>query len=446
MHDVITTYILNHCTSHPFRHFSDEQRPGELMGLTRSEALERVQKEAEYCNSIINKHLTSDGGSNNSIDTTIRLHKEYEGKTITILLANKAAHEMNAQPLILFCDAAKTMILSRKYYKSKAEKDDSKDTTIETNEKEDVMEISLVEFEKDAVVSLMDLLLLLHDQWQEKKSDSSSDEKTDVSSRKRRIDNDADETEQYITELINHGKISERDIVECTKLAHYLQCSVVLDALTSILLNDIDSKNCMAMCSLADQLNLKSLFEASVNHVIERLDVFTPTGTEGSDDDGEKDDGGSGDDDKKKDEIDEMWSSIPNELRSRVLTMRNVMRSSVIGRGSKVSGLFFSSGDEFLAIFRETIRDKKERLKDAQQRHEEVIGEREKEWNIRSERRGTWFDRSEAAKKSFIHGPDVKYALAKIEDQTKRLQTLESFYEEQKMIFNNSGFDSEIRL
>ena len=122
------------------------------------------------------------------------------------------------------------------------------------------------------------------------------------------------------------------------------------------------------------------------------------------------------------------------------------MRSSVIGRGSKVSGLFFSSGDEFLAIFRETIRDKKERLKDAQQRHEEVIREREEEWIARVERRGSWFDRSEAAKKSFIHGPDVKYALAKIEEQAKRLQTLESFYEEQKMIFNNRGFDSEIRL
>jgi len=433
---------------HPFRHFSDEQRPGELMGLTRSEALKRVQKEAEYCNSIINKHLTSDGGSNNnSIDTTIRLHKEYEGKTITILLANKATHEMNAQPLILFCDTAKTMILSQKYYKSKAEKDDSKDTTIETNVKKDIMEISLVEFETDAVVSFMNLLLLLHDQWHEKKSDSSSDGKTVVSSRKRRIDNDADETEQYITELINDGKISERHIVECAKISHYIQCPIVLDALTSILLNAIDSNNCMAMCSLADQLNLKSLFEASVNHVIKRLDVFTPTTiAEGSDDDGKKDDGGSGDDDKKKDEIDEMWSSLPNELRSRVLTMRNVMRSSVIGRGSKVSGLFFSSGDEFLAIFRETIRDKKERLKDAQQRHEEVIREREEEWNIRSERRGAWFDRSEAAKKSFIFGPDVKYALVKIEDQTKRLQTLESFYEEQKMIFNNSGLDSEIRL
>jgi len=420
------------------------------MGLTRSEALERVQKEAEYCNDIINKYLTSDGGSNNnSIGTTTRLHKEYEGKTITILLANKATHEMNAQPLILFCDTVKTMTLSRKYYKSKAEKDDSTDTTIETNEKEDIMEISLVEFETDAVVSFMNLLLLLHDQWHEKKSDSSSDEKTDVTSRKRRIDNDADETEQYITELINDGKISERHIVECTKLAHYIQCPIVLDALTSILINAIDSNNCMALCSLADQLNLKALFEASVNHVIERLDVFTPTTIEGSDTTTSKtssDSGSGGDGDGKKDEIDEMWSSLPNELRSRVLTMRNVMRSSVIGRGSKVSGLFFSSRDEFLAIFRETIRDKKERLKDAQQRHEEVIREREEEWIVRAERRGSWFDRSSAAKKSFIFGPDVKYALVKIEDQTKRLQTLESFYEEQKMIFNNSGFDSEIRL
>ena len=123
------------------------------------------------------------------------------------------------------------------------------------------------------------------------------------------------------------------------------------------------------------------------------------------------------------------------------------MRSSVIGRGSKVSGVFFSSGNEFLAIFRETMRDQKERLAEAKERQAETIRERSEEWLIRSQRRGNWFDRSSEAKKEFVHGADVAYALGKIEKQTRRLATLESFYEEQKTIFKGGGKgESEIRL
>lgn len=126
--------------------------------------------------------------------------------------------------------------------------------------------------------------------------------------------------------------------------------------------------------------------------------------------------------------------------------MRNVMRSSVIGRGSKVSGLFFSSGAEFLAIFRETIRDQKERLAEAKERSEEIIRERTEEWVVRSQRRGRLFDYSTDAKVEFIHGADVKYSLEKIESQSMRVKTLEKFYEEQRAIFDGGNWESEIVL
>jgi hypothetical protein len=234
--------------------------------------------------------------------------------------------------------------------------------------------------------------------------------------------------------LIDEGKISEQNIVECLRLAHYLQCRVILNTLTTILESSIDSRNCMAICSLADSLNLKSLFEASINYVIERLDAFQGTTTTGGVVDTETiTSDTNGDDDT------EVWSSLPHELRSRIMTMRNVMRSSVIGRGSKVSGLFFSSGAEFLAIFRETIREQNERLQEAKERSQEVIRERTEQWH----RRGRWLSDSET---DYINGGEVAYCLEKIENQSRRLKTLEKFYDEQKTIFEGSSFESGIIL
>lgn len=143
--------------------------------------------------------------------------------------------------------------------------------------------------------------------------------------------------------------------------------------------------------------------------------------------------------DTNGDDNTEVWTSLPHELRSRIMTMRNVMRSSIIGRGSKVSGLFFSSGAEFLAIFRETIREKNERLQDAKERSQELIRERTELW----QRRGRWLSDSET---DFINGGEVAYCLVKIQNQSRRLETLEKFYDEQKTIFDGNSFASGIIL
>ncbi|KAL7535326.1 hypothetical protein ACHAXR_009819 [Thalassiosira sp. AJA248-18] len=445
-------------------HANDEQAGGEFNGLTRTEATERVRAEEEYRDEVIKRHQAPLHEHDN--DAT-RLDEKSEGGVISVLLAD-TIHPMPVQPLVSFCETVKRMVASRLRYGNRygvGADDSSKDATETTTpnkisqdtveeENGSIMELSLVGFDAEAALQFMDVLISLQDHQKDCLDESSASSAT--SSRKRRMNDDAEKiSNNHIMNLLNEGKISEQHIVECVKISHFLQCKSLLEALTSILELSIDAYNCMAICSLADALNLKSLFESSVNFVIDRLDAFqgTTSPTDNNNEGGAEtrrtssslsscsDDGG-----EELEAMKEIWSSLPYELQSRVLTMRNVMRSSVIGRGSKVSGLFFSSGNEFLAIFRETIRDQKERLAEANERREEVIRERTEEWVIRCQRRGQWFDSSAEAKKSFVHGADVAYALGKIEKQSRRLATLESFYEEQKTIFKGGGFASEIRL
>jgi len=432
-----------------------DQAGGEFNGLNRLEALERVRAEEAYRDEVILRHQaeTTPEAEGKKEDDSPRLDEEDEAAIVSVILADESIREMPVQPLIAFCDTAKRMVTSRWRYGQRhgvAEDDEAK--AEEKEESASIMELSLVEFDTKAVLQFMDALISLHDHQQKEDSSESTADQTGPSSRKRRMSDDTNDTtkrNEHIMTLIDEGKISEQHIVECLKLAHFLQCTVVLETLVPLVQLSIDSHNCMAICSLADALNLKSLFEASVNYVIERLDAFQGTAAtigRGEEEEERKRPSSSDEDGEAQETMEEIWASLPYELRSRVLTMRNVMRSSVIGRGSKVSGLFFSSGSEFLAIFRETIRDQKERLTEARERREEVIRERTEEWVVRSQRRGRWFDASAEAKKNFVYGADVDYALEKIEKQCRRLETLESFYNEQKTIFKGGGFESGIRL
>lgn len=374
---------------------------GEFNGLNRNEAMERVRAEEDYARAVIEKHQLqkasrADETNNDAIDA------ESENAVISLLLGGKnsllldddeSTIQMPVRPLIAFCDTAKRMVTSRSRYGVKqcgpAEDElstggDNTQSQSDTAKKSGIpiMELSLVEFDANAVVQFTGVLLSLHKHQQKREEEVSSSEP----SRKRRINDGKDEaTNKYALDLINEGKISEKYIVECLKLAHYLQCRVILEALTSVLDTSIDCHNCMAICSLADALDLTSLFESSVNFVIDRLDVLDPTTPLDENSEG-KAKAKSGDDDSNQETIEEIWSSLPHELRSRILTMRNVMRSSVIGRGSKVSGIFFSSGNEFLAIFVKQFEIRKNGL----QRQENEGGE-----SFLNERKSGLFDVSD---------------------------------------------------
>ncbi|KAL3817533.1 hypothetical protein ACHAXA_003706 [Cyclostephanos tholiformis] len=430
----------------------DDQAGGEFNGLNRLEAIKRIRDEEAYRDEVIEKYQSSqhEGLSQQRHDSSPSLEKERTG-VISLLLANKTTYEIPVQPLVAFCDTVERMVHSRDRYGIRGRGKISHRATnpfLEEGENNDcpIIEISLVEFDADATMAFIGVLLMLHDHKQKGFIPARNDGSSEIS-RKQRINDEVDDdfSDACREALIREEKIPGKHVVECLKLAHYLQCRVILETLTSILELSIDSRNCMAICSLADSLNLKSLFEASVNYVIERLDALQ--GTADPQGGSETKSSLSNDDDHDAEgESNELWTSLPFELRCRILTMRNVMRSSVIGRGSKVSGLFFSSGAEFLAIFRETIRDQKERLAEAKERSEELVRERTEQWVARSQRRGWLFDKSSDAKMDFIHSSDLRYSFEKIEMQSRRLRTLEKFYEEQKAIFDDGNWASEIVL
>ncbi|KAL7475392.1 hypothetical protein ACHAW6_001308 [Cyclotella cf. meneghiniana] len=443
--DYIRRYGLRHADS------DDDDRNGEFNGLTRHEAENQIHAEKKYLDSVIGEHFGDlcefDEGQdlNHAPSIYYQQFDDEEEAVILVLLSNDSTRTAMVKPLVSLCETVKRAVLSRSHFgqaKSNNLCQDSGENTNQTHSTDPIMQLSLVEFDSSAAIQFLDAVVSLFQHVSFEKKQHQSDTKSSEKVSGKRNTPDASSQTQHVIHLIENDLISEQHIVECLRISHYLQCSVLLDVLSSVLEASVDSKNCMSLCSLADLYNLQSLFEASVNHVVVRLDALQGVPVDGYDEkvnDGEVD---------QVDAIQQdVWKSLPNELRSRILTMRNVMRSSVIGRGSKVSGVFFSSGDEFLAIFRETLSDQRERLAEARERRNEVIRDREAEWETMTQRRGSWFDASDEARRAFIYGGDVEYALVKIQKQEQRIQTLEAFYAEQKIIFQNSSFgDSSIIL
>jgi hypothetical protein len=196
--------------------------------------------------------------------------------------------------------------------------------------------------------------------------------------------------------------LPEHQVVDLCRLAHYLQCSPILDATVAVLAGAVDLDNCLSLCQMADQLSLPVLFEAAVSRAIGSLDEI-----EGS----------------------EVWEEdLPTPLKHLILTLRNAAHSSIVGRGRQLTEAFFSSREEFMAIFSDSIREKKERLAEARRRQDEVVRER-------LGRGGRHRD---------PYGGSVGDAAAKIERQARRIETLEGFYRDQKKIFSSAGDGGQV--
>ena len=452
----------------------DDGRNGEFNGLNRTEAHERMQAEKAYLDAFIEKHH-----NNNPSEEKQRLKSGYtprdddacqENAMISIILANKKRHVVAMKPMYQYCETVRRMTVHRSRFgvaddtitnDNNDSVDQESDCELSDNDDRDDdahLELSLEEFELDSTLQFISALKSLHDhndqQQQQQAAAANTEEEEEnntSSSASTKLEQEARQQQQqqqtieepfctqHIIHLIDTQAISSDSIIEILKLSHFLQCSIILDTLVSIVESSIDLENCLSICSLADALNLTTLFESSVNFVIRRLDAFQ--GSIGGDDKGwqEKGETKTAASALDGDSMEELWKSLPYDLRSRLLTMRNILRSSVIGRGSKMSDIFFSSGNEFLAIFRETISVQKERLTEARERLEEVVCERKEEFNVKRQRRGGWFDSSVAAEEKFVYGGDVAYSKQQIDRQAKRLTTLESFYQEQKIIFSKCG-------
>ncbi|GMH67243.1 hypothetical protein TrST_g7383 [Triparma strigata] len=179
--------------------------------------------------------------------------------------------------------------------------------------------------------------------------------------------------------------VDPENVLETLEVMHYLQSTVLLHSLSKFVEDKVDSSNAGSILMLSDRLQLPNLFEASVSHMTSSLD------------------------DIKKDEC---WDDFPTHLQNRLLTLRAAVSSSILGRGTK-SKVFFSSAEEFLAIFSDNLRDQRERLREAKQRQAEVL----------VESRGKSASASDAANK--------------IERQVSRIAVLQTFYTEQVQMFRN---------
>lgn len=168
-------------------------------------------------------------------------------------------------------------------------------------------------------------------------------------------------------------------IVECCQLAHYLQCVPLLeDTLVPLLVQSVDSANCLSLCQLADQLSLPRLLEASLNHMMLSLASV---------------------------EEHEIWGDLTPELQERIQTIQQILQSS---NRRKV---FFASFDEYLALFAEQVDYYRERLEDAQMQQERA----EKD------------------------SPAWHYAQARIEEQRNRVRKLKQVLQQQKQLFRQKS-------
>ena len=175
--------------------------------------------------------------------------------------------------------------------------------------------------------------------------------------------------------------IPSEHMVTCCHLAHYLQCTDILDKIVSILQQSIDSANCLPLCQLADQLQLHELLEWSLNHMMRTLGDLQER---------------------------EVWGDLNPELQSRIRTIQTLLQG-----GHKI---YFSSFHEYLAILAEQVDYYKERLQDAERAQELHAPEQN-----RDSSRG------------------YEYAQEKIDKQQLRVQTLELVLMEHKKLFASKG-------
>ena len=180
------------------------------------------------------------------------------------------------------------------------------------------------------------------------------------------------------TEDHDSGGLDEPDgqiMVECCRIASFLQCTVLLDEiLVPLLIRSVDSANCLSLYQLADHLHIPALIEASVNHMMQSLGSV---------------------------EEHAIWGDLTPELRDRIQAIQHILQSS------NRRQLFFSSVDEYLAVFAEQVDYFRERVEAALQQQ-----------TLHPKNSRSW-----------------EYAQSKIEQQEERVRILKLILQEHKSLF-----------
>ena len=308
---------------------------------------QRVQQARAYQQKIHDKVFVDDTQAQQKAIKQEQL-QAMQNKHLTIICANHVSLEkLDLVPLAAACDFVFALASSWRQFNPEEEEDVDDDTdkqmnnddnSISTND--NVVELNLPDFSCENVQIFVDIV-----------------------NQKQSL--------QDIT--------SGSDIVEVCRLAHFLQNTDLLQETVQILLQSIDSANCLAMTQLADQLHLPRLFEASLKHMMQSVHNL---------------------------EEGECWDSLTPELKERIGAIQSAIHSSI---HDQRSALYFGSLQEYLAIFAERVHYYKERLAEAVEQQQD------------REQSPAWFDTQR-----------------KIERQRARLHTLQVAFQEQKKLFGRS--------
>eukprot|EP00536_Pseudo-nitzschia_multiseries_P016089 jgi/Psemu1/292352/fgenesh1_pg.1017_\ len=234
--------------------------------------------------------------------------------------------------------------------------------------------------------------------------------------------------------------IPPEHVIDCCRLAHYLQCQELLDFIVDDYLmapDSIDNDNCRFLCKLADELSLPRLWEASVNHMLSSLDRFEDEGCNGN-----SNSSGSGG------EI-HLWEDLSPALKQEIQDLRGILRSS------NRKQVYFSTYHEYLALLAEHHQYYRERLEDAKHglaiRSEEETALCTELEGLLEETRllyggGGGFRNArleEQIKYTRLRLEGLargrQYAASKIEKQTRRVDMLKVLLVEQKKVFGGGG-------
>ena len=242
------------------------------------------------------------------------------------------------------------------------------------------------------MAAVCDTIFALAASWRHFNSSENTDDEKDVENEQNRNNHDDAtlllnlpdyhvEVVQVLIDIVVQNKSLqdiERDdiIVELCQLANYVQHTALLQETVQILLQSIDSANCLAITQLADQLHLPRLFEAALQHMMQSVHNL---------------------------EDGDCWDDLTPELRERIAAIQSAIQSSI---HDQRSALYFGSLQEYIAIFAERVHYYKERLAEAV------------EQQARLPQTPAWYD-----------------AQRKIERQRARLHTLQVAFAEQKKLF-----------
>jgi hypothetical protein len=227
--------------------------------------------------------------------------------------------------------------------------------------------------------------------------------------------------------------IPDDAVVDCCRLAHYLQCDrnrtasssgssslsnkkidgqndtnrnnvvalwrqetprmTLVEEIADVCLNpSVDSSNCMSLCQLAEQFELETLREISLNHIVTSLSSL---------------------------EGHEFWEELPLTMRTEIEKMRTIMVTQQHLHGGTLAKkkLFFNSCREYIALLEEQYDYHVERLQDA---------------NVEQQQKALEIGTCYRTHSSWL------YAQCKIERHASKVRVLKHFLDEQRRIFGSN--------